>query len=80
VGTAVTHLTYDNSNRVTGITYPNSTTETFVYNGEDLRVSKTDSAGTSAAITDGTAPASPVLKDSAAILSRCLLDGKPTHP
>jgi RHS repeat-associated protein len=52
---------------VTGITYPSSATNSFVYNGEDLRVSKTDSAGTSAQITDGTAPASPVLKDARAV-------------
>ena len=38
-----------------------------MYNGEDLRVSKTDSAGTSAVITDGTSPASPVLKDARAV-------------
>jgi YD repeat-containing protein len=52
---------------VTGITYPSSATNSFVYNGEDLRVSKTDSAGTSAQITDGTSPASPVLKDARAV-------------
>jgi RHS repeat-associated protein len=52
---------------VTGITYPSTATNSFVYNGEDLRVSKTDSAGTSAQITDGTAPASPVLKDARAV-------------
>src|SRR5207302_8854781 len=49
------------------ITCPNSTTNSFVYNGDDLRVSKTDSAGTSAVITDGTGPASPVLKDARAV-------------
>jgi RHS repeat-associated protein len=52
---------------VTGITYPSSATNSFVYNGEDLRVSKTDSAGTSAQIADGTSPASPVLKDARAV-------------
>jgi YD repeat-containing protein len=67
VGGSTTTLTYDDADRVTGITYPSSATNSFVYNGEDLRVSKTDSAGTSAQITDGTAPASPVLKDARAV-------------
>jgi RHS repeat-associated protein len=67
VGGATTSLTYDDSNRVTGITYPSTATNSFVYNGEDLRVSKTDSAGTSAVITDGTGVASPVLKDARAV-------------
>jgi YD repeat-containing protein len=67
VGGSATTLTYDDADRVTGITYPSSATNSFVYNGEDLRVSKTDSAGTSAQITDGTAPASPVLKDARAV-------------
>jgi hypothetical protein len=39
----------------------------FVYNGEDLRVSKTDSAGICSPITDGTSPASAVLKDARAV-------------
>jgi RHS repeat-associated protein len=67
VGGSTTTLTYDDADRVTGITYPSSATNSFVYNGEDLRVSKTDSAGTSAQITDGTSPASPVLKDARAV-------------
>ena len=67
VGTATpTTLTYDIENRVTGITYPSSTTNSFVYNGNDLRVGKTDSSGTSTYKTDGSSPASPVLSDGAA--------------
>ena len=46
---------------------PSTATNSFIYNGEDLRVSKTDSSGTSAVITDGTSPASAVLKDARAV-------------
>ena len=67
IGTNVTALTYDDSNRVTGITYPSTATNSFIYNGNGLRVSKTDSAGTSAVVTDGTSPASAVLKDVRAV-------------
>ncbi|HLJ56536.1 MAG TPA: RHS repeat-associated core domain-containing protein, partial [Chthonomonadaceae bacterium] len=67
VGGNTTSLTWDDSSRCTGITYPSSATNSFSYNGEDLRVSKTDSAGTSAPITDGTSPASAVLKDARAV-------------
>ena len=42
-------------------------TNLFSYNGKDLRVSKTASAGTSAVINDGTGVASPVLKDARAV-------------
>ncbi len=41
-----TSFTYDFESRVTGITYPNSSTNSFTYNGLDTRVGKTDSAGT----------------------------------
>ena len=61
-----TLLTYDIENRVTGITYPAGGTNSFVYNGEDLRTKKTDSAGTKTYKTDGSSPASPVLSDGAA--------------
>ncbi len=37
VGSSVTSLTYDVENRVTAITYPGSTTNSFAYNGEDLQ-------------------------------------------
>ena len=67
VGTATpTTLTYDIENRVTGITYPAGATNSFAYNGSDLRVSKIDSAGTKTYKTDGSSPASPVLSDGAA--------------
>ena len=61
-----TLLTYDIENRVTGITYPAGATNSFVYNGEDLRTKKTDSAGTKTYKTAGSSPASPVLSDGAA--------------
>ena len=67
VGAATpTTLTYDIENRVTGISYPSSSTNSFVYNGSDLRVSKTDSVGTKTYKTDGSSPASPVLSDGSA--------------
>jgi len=48
VGAATpTTLTYDIENRVTGIIYPAGGTNSFVYNGNDLRTKKTDSTGTS---------------------------------
>ena len=46
VGTSVTSIAYDYENRVTGITYPSSATNSFAYNGNALRVRKIDSAGT----------------------------------
>ena len=67
VGSSVTYLTYDYENRVTGITYPSSATNSFTYNGEDMRMQKVDSAGTFNYLCDGTTPASAVLKDGSAI-------------
>jgi RHS repeat-associated protein len=49
--------------RVTGITYPNSTTNSFSYNGLDTRVGKTDSSGTKAYRRDGAYVTDPVLSD-----------------
>ena len=67
VGAATpTTLTYDIENRVTGISYPAGGTNSFVYNGEDLRTKKTDSAGTKTYKTDGSSPASAVLNDGGA--------------
>ena len=62
-GTSTTTLTYDDENRVTGIAYPSSATNSFTYNGLGLRVSKNDSAGAFAYVCDGTDVASAVLKD-----------------
>jgi RHS repeat-associated protein len=67
VGSNVTSLTYDYENRVTGITYPSSATNSFTYNGNDLRMQKVDSAGTANYVCDGTTPASSVLKDGSAV-------------
>src|SRR5205807_10102696 len=66
VGGNTTSLTYDYENRVTQITYPNSSTNTFQYNGLGLRVQKVDSNGTKNYVTDGAEVASPVLADGAA--------------
>jgi RHS repeat-associated protein len=67
VGSSVTSLTYDYENRVTSITYPSSATNSFTYNGNDLRMQKVDSAGTANYLCDGTTPASSVLKDGSAV-------------
>ena len=48
---------------MTGITYPNSSTNSFQYNGLGLRVQKVDSTGTINYLCDGTEIASPVLAD-----------------
>jgi RHS repeat-associated protein len=62
-GSLVTSLSYDYENRVTGITYPSAATNSFQYNGLDLRMQKVDSGGTVNYICDGTDPASAVLAD-----------------
>jgi len=67
VGSSVTYITYDYENRVVGITYPSSATNSFSYNGEDMRMQKVDSAGTASYLCDGTTPASAVLKDGSAV-------------
>ena len=58
-----TNLSYDYESRVSGITYPSSATNTFQYNGNDLRTKKVDSSGTRNYITDGDSPAAAVLSD-----------------
>jgi RHS repeat-associated protein len=63
----VTTLAYDYEGRITGITYPNSSTNSFVYNGMDTRVSKTDSTGTRTYTRDGAYVTDPVLDDGAAL-------------
>ena len=54
-------------NRVTGITYPSTATNSFKYNALGLRTQKVDSAGTFNYVVDGDSPASAVLKDGAAV-------------
>jgi YD repeat-containing protein len=63
----VTTLAYDYEGRITGITYPNSSTNSFVYNGMDTRVSKTDSTGTRTYTRDGAYVTDPFLDDGAAL-------------
>ena len=65
-GGQTTTLSYDYENRVVGITYGAGGTNSFAYNASDLRSRKVDSTGTYNYVTDGTDPASAVLKDSAA--------------
>ncbi len=62
-----TSLTYDYENRVIGITYPSSATNSFTYNGNGLRMQKVDSGGTANYVCDGTTPASAVLKGNRAV-------------
>ena len=50
-----------------GISYPGGASNSFAYNGDDLRMQKVDSAGTANYLCDGTTPASAVLTDSSAV-------------
>jgi len=62
VGMNVTSLTWDFNNKLTGITYPNSSTNTFVTNDLGHRVGLTDGGGSTSYLYDG----SRVLADSRA--------------
>jgi RHS repeat-associated protein len=77
-GTSVTQVAYDYQNRVTGITYPSAATNSFSYNGNDLRMQKVDSAGTANYLCDGTTPASAVLKDGSAVYTPGLSERRGT--
>jgi YD repeat-containing protein len=57
---------YDYEDRITGITFPSSATDSFSYNGLDTRVGKTDSTGTYSCVRDGAGVTAPVLDDGAA--------------
>ncbi|WKZ80857.1 MAG: RHS repeat-associated core domain-containing protein [Fimbriimonadaceae bacterium] len=61
-----TSLSYDYESRVTGITYPNQSTNSFTYNGLDTRVGMTDSGGSKTFLRDGVSVTSPVLSDGSA--------------
>ncbi|WKZ79902.1 MAG: RHS repeat-associated core domain-containing protein [Fimbriimonadaceae bacterium] len=61
-----TSLTYDYESRVTGITYPSQSTNSFTYNGLDTRVGMTDSGGSKTFLRDGVSVTSPVLSDGSA--------------
>jgi RHS repeat-associated protein len=65
-GVGTTSLSYDYEGRVTQITYPNQSTNTFAYNGLSTRVSKVDSGGTKTYLRDGAGVTAPVLSDGAA--------------
>jgi RHS repeat-associated protein len=65
-GAGTTTLAYDYEGRITTITYPDSSTNTFGYNGLDTRVGKVDSTGTKTYKRDGAYVTDPVLSDSAA--------------
>jgi RHS repeat-associated protein len=54
---------YDYESRITTITYPNSSTNTFTYNGLDTTVGKVDSGGTKTYKRDGVGVTAPVLSD-----------------
>ena len=58
-----TTLSWDYEDRLTGITYPSTATNSFGYNAFGARVSKTDSTGTSTYARNGVGVTSPVLSD-----------------
>ncbi|MGV3615530.1 MAG: RHS repeat-associated core domain-containing protein, partial [Fimbriimonas sp.] len=62
-----TTLSYDYEGRVTGITYPGSSTNSFTYNGMNARVSKVDSSGTKTYLHDGVSVTSPVVRDGSSV-------------
>lgn len=62
-GAGTTTLSWDYEDRLTGITYPSTSTNSFAYNAFGARVSKTDSSGTSAYARNGVGVTSPVLSD-----------------
>jgi len=66
-GTTTVTLSYDVENRVSGISYAGGGSNSFTYNGLNLRTGKVDSGGTKSYVTDGISPASAVLKDGAAV-------------
>ena len=78
VGTNTTTLTYDVENRVVGISYPGGGSNSFAYNGDDLRTQKVDSSGTQNYVTDGSSPASAVLKDGNAVYTPGLSEKRGT--
>ncbi len=56
-------FTFDDEDRLTHITGPNGLNDAFAYNGLGQRVSKTDSTGQFALVSDGASPAAPVIAD-----------------
>ncbi len=74
----ITHLNYDSSNRVIGITYPGGTTSSFSYNGNDLRTGQSGSSGAFHYTTDGSSPGDPVLADGSAVYTPGLSEHRAT--
>ncbi len=70
------HLVYDDEDRMTSLTTPGGTTDTFVYNGLGMRVGKTDSTGTYSYVCDGTSPGSDVLSDGHALYTPGLSENR----
>ncbi|WKZ80851.1 MAG: RHS repeat-associated core domain-containing protein [Fimbriimonadaceae bacterium] len=67
VGNDTTRLDYDYESRITQITCPDQSTNTFAYNGLDTRVSKVDSTGTRTYLRDGAYVTDPVHSDGEAV-------------
>lgn len=65
-----TTLSWDADSRLTGIAYPNSTTNSFTYNGLVRRVGTKDSRGTLTYTLEDDAAVSAILKGSAATYTR----------
>ena len=64
-----TTIAYDYESRITQITYPDTSTNTFTYNALDTRVGKVDSGGTKAYKRDGAGVTNPVLSDGASVFT-----------
>jgi RHS repeat-associated protein len=60
----ITQLQWDYEDRLISITYPNSSTNSFGYNGFGARISKSDSTGNYTFLRNGTGVTAPVLSDS----------------
>ncbi|MCH8274520.1 MAG: hypothetical protein IH851_07005 [Armatimonadetes bacterium] len=65
-GPDTTTFTWDYEDRLTGITYPSASTNSFTYNGIGARTSKSDSTGSYTFHRNGTSVIAPVLSDGVA--------------
>ena len=61
-----TNLAYDYESRLTSISYPGGGSSSYVYNGLDTRVGKSNSAGSNTYLRDGASVTAPVLSDGSA--------------
>ena len=64
--TVTTNLSYDYESRLTSITYPGGRSSSYVYNGLDTRVGKSNSSGSNTYLRDGASVTAPVLSDGSA--------------